>query len=206
MANSMMANALAAPASDDLVELYHKDDGAGGSIVYYGEDNTKVTRGEMSDRPELYREDTKSGGSLIFYGAPTGPSQRRDTDESTKMSKRCLFWGCNEKCPDSATPSCDAKNNGAQNELCDKLLAELGDHSEVKIGQSPRQICYKNGKACCLSWGTKLPDTLTKGDLYKHANTIIKQCTANGISGKIGNVNVLGTCTEVCVSSRGTHC
>jgi len=171
MARSLMANPTASPETNDLVELYHEDAASGGSMVYYGDAvNAKVTRGEMSDRPELYRETTKSGGDLVFYGAPTGAGQRRDEDESARMSKRCWWWGCNEKCKDVEEPGCDSKHNGAQNELCDKLLAELGDHSDIKIGQSPRQICYKNGKACCLSWGTKLPDTLTKGDLYKHAD------------------------------------
>lgn len=171
MAHSLTATALAAPESDDLVELSHKDVGNGGSIIYYGDaENVKVTRGEMSDRPELYSETTKDGGSLVFYGAPTGANQRRDSDEGARMSKRCWWWGCNEKCHDEADAACDSKHNGAQNELCDKLLAELADHSEIKIEQDPRQICYKNGKACCLSWGTKLPGTLTKGDLYKHAD------------------------------------
>jgi hypothetical protein len=160
MAQSLMANPL---STDDLTELYHEEVD-GGSIVYYGDaSGVKMTREEPNLRPELYRETTASGGDLVFYGAKE--------DEIAPVSKRCLFWGCNDKCPDTAEPGCDAKHNGAQNELCDKLLAELGDHSEIKLGQSPRQICYKNGKACCLSWGTKLPDTLTKGDLYKHAES-----------------------------------
>jgi hypothetical protein len=174
MAQSLLANPTVASETNDIVEIFHEKSAQGGSVTYYGEkDNTKVNRGTIDDRPELYRETTKSGGDLVFYGAATGADQRRDVDESAKMSKRCWWWGCVEKCHDEVDPGCDGKlhgNNGAPNDVCDKLLAELGDHSTTQLPQSPRQICYKDGKACCVSWGTKLPETLTKADLYKHVN------------------------------------
>lgn len=168
MVRSLTATPISTTETDDLVELYHEDSSSDGSIVYYGTEGGKERRddGLPDDRPELFRETTQSGGSLVYYGDKI----RREEDATTKVSKRCWLWGCNEHCPDVGTPDCDSKRNGAPNELCDKLLAELGDHSEVRIEQSPRQICYLDGKACCVSWGTKLPVELTKGDLYKHAD------------------------------------
>lgn len=159
LANGVLASPI---ETNNLVELYQEEAKSGGSIVYYGNaPNENTRREESSDHPELYRETTASGGQLIYYGAPT--------NEKTRREPLSLFNRGTKTCPISADPSCDAYRHGAQNELCDKLLAELGDHSEVKIQQRPRQICYKNGKACCVSWGTKLSASLTKGDLYPHA-------------------------------------
>ncbi|PVH90906.1 hypothetical protein DM02DRAFT_664549 [Periconia macrospinosa] len=159
----------------------------------------------MPDRPELYRETTKSGGSLVYYGAATNGNQRRDWGNMFDLSKRCIINCPPPTCKDNEPPSCDSKHNGARNELCDKLLAELEGNGDVTLPQKPRQICYIDGKACCVSWNKKLSDKLVKADLYQIANKVIKKCTSNGISGKT-QATIQGVCTNVCVSSRGTHC
>ncbi|PVH90679.1 hypothetical protein DM02DRAFT_475296, partial [Periconia macrospinosa] len=95
--------------------------------------------------------------------------------------------------------------HGANNQICDKLLAELEGNGDVTLPQTPRQICYKDGKSCCVSWSKKLSDQLKKNELYQVANKVIKKCTSNGVSGKT-QATIQGVCTTVCVSNRGTHC
>ncbi|KAF2275745.1 uncharacterized protein EI97DRAFT_475126 [Westerdykella ornata] len=202
-------------------ELYREDTKSGGSLVYYGDWSDGASPEKRSEtglvearkatgtnRPELFREETKSGGSLVYYGELTNgtPIKRRFEARSP------WWWGSNDNCPDEFDDlennlKCDTRNT-APNELCDNLVNELWGHGDIGVGQSPRQICYKDSsdKECCVSWHTQLPATLTKGDLAKHANSIMEKCTTSGISGRIRKVNILGTCTAVCLSKRGKHC
>ena len=122
------------------------------------------TTQETNDRPELYRETTAAGGSLVYYGAAPNTKRSLEEDGMRKFEQR-WWWSKKPKyCDDKEAPTCST-SNGARNEICDKLATALRDHSRVGVGESPRQICYKDqGKACCVSWGTKIPH-LTKGDL-----------------------------------------
>jgi len=164
-----------------------------------------LAEADSGERTELYREKGSYGGSLIYYGPASGTKTRRLEAAKVKLEERLFGFGSDPKtCPDTAEPSCSTSNT-ARNDICDKLVTELFANSNIKVGKSPRQICFFAPDACCVSWGSEVPN-LTKGDLAGHAMKILNTCTSNGISGKMPNVRVAGTCTEFCLSNRGTHC
>jgi hypothetical protein len=140
---------------------------------------------------ELFRESAKqSTGHLVYYG----PS----TDSTDSLFARA-------DCPTSAAPVCSS-DHGAQNDVCTSLYNELVQDSGVGVAESPRQICYEgNSGYCCVSWHNVVPG-LTKGDLVPYVQSMLNSCTQNGVSGKTYGVDVHGTCTDVCLSNRGTHC
>ncbi|PGH10645.1 hypothetical protein AJ79_05359 [Helicocarpus griseus UAMH5409] len=152
---------------------------------------------------ELFRTKGKNGGLLIYYGLLDGDDAGTPAlgAAGTSLQQRA-------SCPTTKEPVCD-DDHAARNYVCDQLVAELEGNSDVAVPGSPRQICYRgtagNNEFCCVSWHNKVPD-LNKGDLAGHANKILKTCTSNGISGKIYGVMVGRTCTDVCLSNRGTHC
>lgn len=147
-----------------------------------------------SDYVELFRESAKhSNGHLVYYGPQDGT-----TNGSTSLLARA-------DCPTDAAPTCSS-DNGAKNDVCTSLYNELTEDMEIGVPESPRQICYNgDGGYCCVSWHSVVPG-LVKGDLVPYVGRMLDTCTQNGISGKTYNVNVHETCTDVCLSNRGTHC
>ena len=148
---------------------------------------------------ELHREKT-SNGSLIYLGPPEKSHIVRE--EVPRLEER-------ELCQKAQSIACDTKHT-ARNQLCDELVTELFADPTILIGQSPRQVCYLgNGgdgnSYCCVSWNKKVPN-LTKGDLNTAVNSIMQQCTASGISGKMDNVVLQEVCATVCLSDRGKGC
>ncbi|KAJ5195302.1 uncharacterized protein N7498_008740 [Penicillium cinerascens] len=145
---------------------------------------------------ELFREDGSDGGQLIYFGH--GDNTGTETEALQDRAS----------CSSTAKINCHSKH-AARNEVCDKLVTHLQGYSDVAVAGSPRQICYKgeseDDEYCCVSWHNTIPG-LTKGDLATYAENIFKQCTSNGISGKTEKVLVHSTCTNVCMSNRGTHC
>lgn len=147
---------------------------------------------------ELYRQPAShSNGSLVYLGHAPGTEP-----ESSGVYERAT-------CQYNAAPTCSSKYT-ARNDICDSLVTELYGDSQIGVGQSPRQICYEGAAAesndyCCVSWHSVVPN-LIKGDLAPIANTMLQTCTSNGISGKTYNIFVHGSCTSVCLSSRGTGC
>jgi hypothetical protein len=150
---------------------------------------------------ELYREPSSNGvDSLVYYGLASGTKTLRS--EANPVEERA-------SCAATTAPTCSTSRS-ARNDICDQLVTELFNDSEITVDQSPRQICYEGAAAesneyCCVSWHNVVP-SLIKGDLANYANTILQKCTSNGISGKIYNVLVHQTCTSVCLSNRGTGC
>ncbi|PCG98615.1 Hypothetical protein PENO1_057130 [Penicillium occitanis (nom. inval.)] len=154
-----------------------------------------------NDYLELWNEDAKfSDGKLTYYG----PSN------STLKAARAVHPEIEGRsgCSTTATPSCH-DSHSARNDVCDQLVAELQGDYQVPIPQAPRQICYEGSSEsnahCCVSWHNPVPG-LIKGDLYDYAYSIMITCTEDGISGKINGVKVHNTCTNVCLSNRGTGC
>jgi hypothetical protein len=147
-----------------------------------------------SDYVELFRESAKqSNGHLVYYGPHDGTK-----NGSVSLQART-------DCPTDTAPTCDS-DNGAKNDVCTSLYNELVDDPEIGVPESPRQICYNgDGGYCCVSWHSVVPG-LVKGDLVPYVQRMLDSCTQNGISGKTYNVNVHETCTDVCLSDRGTHC
>ena len=148
---------------------------------------------------ELFREKV-SNGSLVYLGPPSGTQAPRL--EASKVEERA-------SCGTSAAPTCST-DHSARNDICDQLVTELGGDAQIAVGSSPRQICYEGSAAesneyCCVSWSTVIPN-LVKGDLAADANSILQSCTSNGISGQVDNVLVYQTCSDVCLSNRGTGC
>ncbi|PGH16848.1 hypothetical protein AJ79_01492 [Helicocarpus griseus UAMH5409] len=150
---------------------------------------------------ELYRVNDKDGGSLIYYGFFEDNDTETPTSDTSRLQERA-------SCPTMKEPKCDGAN-AARNPICDKLVTDLEGNSDVNVPGSPRQICYQGSTEknafCCVSWHNKVPN-LNKGELAPFAHKILRTCTANGISGKIYGVRVGGTCTDACLSNRGTHC
>ncbi|KAF2435043.1 hypothetical protein EJ08DRAFT_730168 [Tothia fuscella] len=199
MATGLMASPLNEEVSRETVSK-------GGSLVYYGPASKmrrEASPSPSSDRVEISRERTTNGGSLVYYGAS---KVRR-----FHIAKRWWWDEDNPTCPATQEPKCDTKN-GAPNEMCAKLVAELEDNGETDVPKDSLQLCFfpTTGTACCVSWGTKIQERedrrLKKKDLYENANIILTRCTANGVSGKMQNVELLNTCTEFCLSNRGNKC
>ncbi|QIX02298.1 hypothetical protein AMS68_007815 [Peltaster fructicola] len=145
---------------------------------------------------EHFREPGKfTNGSLIWFG-PAANHTTRSLDERAS----CSIAGDAPKCDSSHT---------ARNNVCDSLITELNGDGATGVPTSPRQICYlgdsESNEYCCVSWHNPV-NGLTKGDLATPANTIMTQCTQNGISGKVNNIYLRGRCTAVCLSNRGTGC
>ncbi|KAI3317672.1 hypothetical protein HD806DRAFT_550329 [Xylariaceae sp. AK1471] len=154
----------------------------------------------VRDYVELDRKPASTGnGTLIFMGPEDGANVERSAN---------LMEG-RASCQTDPAPTCSG-SHAARNEICDQLITELFADPTVSVGSSPRQICYQGAAAdknsyCCVSWH-KVVDNLTKGDLAPIAQKIQQTCTQNGISGKTYSVWVHSTCTDVCVSNRGTGC
>ncbi|KAI0528411.1 hypothetical protein GGR58DRAFT_496105 [Xylaria digitata] len=151
------------------------------------------------DFVELDRQPVSDGnGTLIFLGP--GNEDNTARAEMSSMDKRA--------CSSSGSITCDS-SHAARNENCDKLVTELFGDPTVGVSESPRQICYQGASDdnafCCVSWHNVVKG-LNKGHLAPIAQNMLSQCTQNGISGKTHEVYVHGTCTDVCLSNRGTHC
>ncbi|KAI0183361.1 hypothetical protein EV127DRAFT_447385 [Xylaria flabelliformis] len=149
---------------------------------------------------ELGRQPTSNGnGTLIFFG----PGGERKTAHAAVRSIEERA-----SCSNTGSISCSSDHT-ARNENCDQLVTELFADPTVGVATSPRQICYQgtssDNEFCCVSWHNVV-NGLTKGDLAPIAQTMLSQCTQNGISGKTRGISVHGTCTDVCLSNRGTHC
>ncbi|CAG8978253.1 hypothetical protein HYALB_00009150 [Hymenoscyphus albidus] len=151
---------------------------------------------------ELYREKVSNPkDSLVFYG------HGKTTQPNTKPNQ--LRPRATPSCGGDINPNCD-DDHTARNEICDKLIEELKENSDVTIAEEPRQVCYQGAgsdknRFCCASWGDAVSG-LTKGDLVPWARHISTSCTVSGVSGKLENVKVHDSCTDFCLSNRGTHC
>jgi hypothetical protein len=133
---------------------------------------------------EHYREVGKNGGTLIYYG-PANSTEIGDSNISNTQSLQERA-SCGTS---STTPTCST-DHAARNDVCTTLVNELYDDADVKVQESPRQICYLGGSAsneyCCVSWD-KPVKTLTKGDLAPFASKsesifLALICVINAIS------------------------
>ena len=201
---SATSELMAFPSADPnpaYVELY-REKTSNGSLIYLGPpEGSKMVR-KADPNPayvELYREKA-SNGSLIYLGPPEGSKMVRE--EIPRLEERGV-------CQKTQSITCD-DDHTARNSLCDNLVADLFANPTISVGQSPRQICYLGGEDgkdsyCCVSWN-KVVQSLTKGDLSIPTNSIMRQCTVNGISGKLNNIALEGVCATICLSNRGTKC
>ncbi|KAI0169911.1 hypothetical protein GGR52DRAFT_573960 [Hypoxylon sp. FL1284] len=153
------------------------------------------------DLVEIDRKPAADGvGTLVFLG--DGSSRKRAEAAAGVVEER-------SSCQNNPQPKCSTHHT-ARNELCDKLVTELFADPSISVGEDPRRICYEGDAAesneyCCVAWHKTIPH-LTKGDLAPIAQTMLQQCTAEGISGKTYSVWVHDTCTDVCLSNRGKGC
>ncbi|KAI2608220.1 uncharacterized protein GGS25DRAFT_521395 [Hypoxylon fragiforme] len=147
------------------------------------------------DLVSLHTQDTGNGTSLEYFGVPDSTTKRWTPTPTLERRKSTT-------CSAYPTPSCDNKDNEAQNELCSSLVDNLYAQATIAIDQSWRQICFKGegGDKCCTAWSTAVP-WLRQGDLAANANTIMQTCTNNGVSGKMYGVRLQSTCLNQCVSS-----
>ncbi|KAI1170210.1 hypothetical protein F4777DRAFT_570095 [Nemania sp. FL0916] len=147
---------------------------------------------------ELDRKPASDGnGTLIFLGSKDDGNVKRNAFVEPRTS-----------CKSNPAPKCSS-DHAARNDVCDSLITELFADPTISVGESPRQICYQGSSGdnsyCCVSWHDVVPN-LNKGDLAPVAQKIQQKCTQNGISGKTDGVKLYKTCTDVCLSNRGTHC
>lgn len=172
MATRLMASPLAQVEAEST-EVYRETVSNGGSLVYYSAAGkmrrtpTPMPAEESNGGEELFKETTSNGGSLVYYGA----SKSRRSD----LIKRIWPFDSTPVCVADVDPTCD-NSNGAPNDVCAQMVAELEDNGHTEVPQSSRQICFfpPKGDPCCVSWGTTINDfnnqKLTKADLYNNAN------------------------------------
>jgi hypothetical protein len=123
---------------------------------------------DARDYVELSTLPAKIGdGTIVFFGiAPSGMTKRQD---AVGVQKR-------DACRVGAQTTCSA-DNGAENDLCDKLLTNLQGYGDQPVPGSPRQACYKGSPTggstndyCCVTWHDTTSSTLYMGDLWQAAH------------------------------------
>jgi hypothetical protein len=97
---------------------------------------------------------------------------------------------------------CDFQNNLARADFCSHLIDIVAGSPSTGVPPNSQSVC---NQGCCISWRNSA-NGLVWGHLVDGARKIFNGCNTGWVSGYAQNVNLAGTCTHECLSSRNYYC
>jgi hypothetical protein len=153
--------------------------------------------------PKLVHAQAVNGLLWTVYDDESRPLLEDLVRESSKLERRC----------GSNNIQCDYVNWRANSPLCSMivdLVASdwarqhfIGPHTDICM---TAEELPDNEDTCCISWPVRLPD-LKFSMLWGAAAPMRSRCTRdNFVSARATDVDLAGTCTVQCLSSRPDGC